>query len=394
MLPAVTSSVSEAVELGYAKLVEPDDLYDAPSWHAIDEAIGIAKPFTVLTLPERGSTQAVAAVWGMLVGDDAFWPFLRVDSVLSSFFAQRGLADEKAAAADTLSALMPSAYLGALRAGTTRLLLRPGVTGEPARQALRSLLEGTEEMAREAGLRSVACLYLPEASQLEREVLTSAGYAEFGPTLHVAILPVSTYDAYLAAMKQHRRSNVRRHRRLVARAGISINRERLTESLSEEMLPLEAQLYQKYEHVKHPTEMARIVHRDVIAAYGECALVITARSTDGVLRGYSAFIHAGDTLYSRDCGFDYPWQGRLPLYLETNFYSAVEFAEAVGARRIHYSYGSDQTKAEYGCELHPRLTYVKAFDPSLAASLAELADHVGGGPMMAGGSVAGRNFEC
>lgn len=375
MVPAVTSSVSEAVKLGYADLVEPNDLYDTPSWHAIDEAIGIAKPFTVLALPQRGSTQAVAAAWGLLVGEDAFWPFLRVDSVLSMFFAQRGLADA-AVTADTLSALMPSAYLGALRAGTTRLLLRRGVTGKQARQALWALLDGAEEMARDAGLRSVACLYLPATGQLEREVLAEAGYAEFGPTLHVAILPVSTFDAYLGSMSQHRRSNVRRHRRLVARAGVTISREQLTASLSEEMLPLEARLYQKYEHVKHPTEMARIVHRDVIAAYGERALVITARSTDGVLRGYSAFIHAGDTLYSRDCGFDYPWQGRLPLYLETNYHSAVELTEALGARQIHYSYGSDETKAGYGCELHPRMTYVKAFDPSLAAGLAELAERV------------------
>ena len=372
MLPVITSSVSEAVKFGYAELVAPDNLYDAPSWHAIDEAIGIAKPFTVLALPERGSTQAVAAAWGLLVGEDAFWPFLRADGVLSRFLAQSGLA-EGAATADSLSALMPSAYLGALRAGTTRLLLRPDAPGEQARQALRSLLDGAEEMARDTGLRSVGCLYIPATGQLEREVLAEAGYAEFGPTLHVAILPVSTFDAYLGSMKQHRRSNVRRHRRLVARAGVAISREQLTASLSEEMLPLEAQLYQKYEHVTHPTEMARIVHRDVIAAYGERALVITARSTDGVLRGYSAFIHAGDTLYSRDCGFDYPWQGRLPLYFETNFYSAVELAEALGARQIHYSYGSDETKAEYGCELHPRITYVKAFDPSLAASLAELA---------------------
>jgi hypothetical protein len=377
MVSAVTSSVSEAVKLGYAELVEPNDLYDTPSWHMLDEAIGIAKPFTVLALPQRGSTQAVAAAWGMLVGEDAFWPFLRVDRVLSMFFARRGLADG-AVAADALSALMPNAYLGALRAGTTRLLLRRGVAGKPAQQALRSLLDGAEEMAHDAGLRSVACLYLPAADQFAREVLAEAGYVEFGPTLHVAILPVSTFAAYLGSMTQHRRSNVRRHRRLVARAGVTISREVLTASLSEEMLPLEAQLYQKYEHVKHPTEMARIVHRGVIAAYGERAPVITARSTDRVLRGYSAFINMGDTLYSRDCGFDYPWQGRLPLYLETNYYSAVELAEALGARQIHYSYGSDETKAEYGCELHPRMTYVKALDPALQANLAELAERVRG----------------
>jgi hypothetical protein len=375
LITTATSSVAEAVRLGYGELVDSSNLYDSPSWHAIDEAIGIAEPFTILVLPAEGSTQAVAAAWGMFVDEKAFWPFMRVDTVLSMLLTQHGLA-EGAGAPDSLSALMPSAYLGALRAGTTRLLAHPGVTGEQAKRALQSLLDGAEQLARDAGLRSVACLYLPAADQLEREVLAEAGYAEFGPALNVAMLPVSTFGAYLGAMSQHRRSNVRRHRRLVTAAGVSIRRERLTASLSEEMLPLEAQLYQKYEHVKHPTEMARIVHREVIAAYGEHALVITARSADGALRGYSAFVHLGDTLYSRDCGFDYSWQGRLPLYLETNFYSAVELAEALGVRQIHYSYGSDETKAEYGCDLHPRMTYVKAFDPALAASLPELAVRV------------------
>jgi hypothetical protein len=375
LITTATSSVSEAVKLGYAGLAAAGDLYDSPEWHAIDEAIGIAKPFTVLALPGEGSTRAAAGTWGMFVGDEAFWPFMRADTVLSMFLARHGPAG-LAGAGGRLSALMPSAYLGALRAGTTRLLVRPDLTAEQAIRALRALLDGAEQVARDAGLRSVACLYLPAADRRAREVLAEAGYAGFGPALHVAMLPVSTFDAYLGGMSQHRRSNVRRHRRLVARAGVSVRRERLTASLSEQMLPLEAQLYQKYEHVKHPTEMARIVHRGVVEAYGERAPVITARSPDGALRGYSAFIHLGDTLYSRDCGFDYSWQGRLPLYLETNFYSAVELAEALGARQIHYSYGSDETKAEYGCELQPRMTYVKAFDPALAASLPELAERV------------------
>ncbi|HEV2451898.1 MAG TPA: peptidogalycan biosysnthesis protein [Streptosporangiaceae bacterium] len=380
MITTVTPSVAEAVELGYADLAESGDLYDSPAWHALDEAIGIAEPFTVLVLPDEGSTRAVAGTWGMVVDDQSFWPFMRIDTVLSAFLARRGEAPRPspggAAGAEGLSALMPSAYLGALRAGTTRLLTRPDVTGEQSEAALRSLLDGAEAMARARGLASVACLYLPVTDGPQREVLLARGYAGFGPALHVSILAVRPFDAYLASLSQHRRSNVRRHRRLVAAAGVTISREPLTAALSEEMLPLEAQLYQKYEHVTHPTQMARIVHGGIIAAYGEHAQVIAARSADGVLRGYSAFIHLGDTLYSRDCGFDYSWLGNLPLYLETNYYRAIEFAAEAGATRIHYSYGSDETKAAYGCQLHPRMTYVKAFDPALAAGLAELAERV------------------
>jgi predicted N-acyltransferase len=137
------------------------------------------------------------------------------------------------------------------------------------------------------------------------------------------------------------------------------------------MLPLEAQLYAKYGHHVYPTEMARSLHESVIKEYGQKAQVITARS-DGVLRGYAAFIQKNKTLYSRDAGFDYVWQQNLPLYYETVFYGAVELAARSDAREINYSYAAEETKAAHGCEVRSRWGYVKAFDEDVSRELKSL----------------------
>lgn len=134
------------------------------------------------------------------------------------------------------------------------------------------------------------------------------------------------------------------------------------------MLPLEAQLYLKYGHESHPTQMARILHHQVIETFPGHAPVITARH-DGILRGYAAFIQAGRVLYSRDVGFDYTWEPRLPIYFEVVFYAAVELAARLGAQLINYSYAAEDTRISHGCRLLPRVGYVKAFDPAVAAAL-------------------------
>src|SRR6266571_2546940 len=136
----------------------------------------------------------------------------------------------------------------------------------------------------------------------------------------------------------------------------------------EEMLPLEAQLFGKYGHESYPADTMRRQQRLVLSRFGRSIQVMTARAA-GALRGYTAFIRMNHTLYSRDGGFDYAWQGRLPLYFELLFYSPIEFAMRSGIREINYSYGSEQTKASRGCDVARRVGYVKALDPGADGDL-------------------------
>ena len=372
MTSIVLPSIQDARQYGYDALPDPDDLYHSPEWLAMDESIGIATPFSVVSVPPGAAASAPAATWGLVVEDTAFWPFMRIDHVLATLLDERQIV-RTPATERMLAALMPNAYLGALRGGTTRLPVRPDLDGPQALRAIEEVLAGTEEMARSAGVRSVAFFYVPPEDLALRRALIQRGYTEFGPNHHVAVLrvPGQTFDDYLRGFGKRRRDSIRWERRKIAAAGVQIGCEQLTSDLSRQMLPLEAQLYAKYGHHVYPEEMARILHESVIKKYGNSAPVITARAA-GVLRGYAAFIQVNKALYSRDTGYDYTWPERLPLYFEVLFYSAIELAMKSGVREIHYSYGSEDTKASRGCDLRPRLGYLKALDNAAAAELARL----------------------
>jgi len=372
MAVLVLPTVAEAQKHDWDDLHDPDDLYHSPKWLRMEEQIGIARPFHVLSVPE-GSPAAAAATWGLVVDESAFWPFMRIDTVLSDLLDDRQV-PQTAEVKEALGALMPSAYLGALRGGTNRLQIRPGLDPAAARAAATEVLDGVEAMAAGEGLRSAAFFYLPPEEELLRQVLRDRGYAEFGPLINVSVLTITgdTFADYLRRFGKRRRDSIRWERRNIGRAGVQISVEDLSPGLIEEMLPLEAQLYRKYGHASHPTEMARQLHQMVLPAYGRAARVITARA-DGGLRGYAAFIQVNQTLYSRDTGYDYGWEPKLPLYFEVLFYSAIELAMRSGAAQINYSYASDAPKASRGCELRPRLGYVKALDKDAALSLERLA---------------------
>jgi len=373
MTSIVLPTIQDARQYGYDSLPDPDDLYHSPEWLAMDESIGIARPFSVVSVPDGGAPAARAAAWGLVVEDTAFWPFMRIDHVLGTLLDERQIA-RAPATEQMLADLMPNAYLGALRGGTTRLPVRGDLAGPQAHHAIGEVLGGAEEMARAAGLRSVAFFYVPPEDLALRRALVRRGYVEFGPNHNVAVLRVGgqAFDEYLSGFGKRRRDSIRWERRKIAAAGVQIGCEELTTDLSRQMLPLEAQLYAKYGHDVYPEEMARILHESVIRQYGGSAPVITARAA-GVLRGYAAFIRVNKALYSRDTGYDYTWPIRLPLYFEVLFYSAIELAMKSGIREINYSYGSEDTKVSRGCDLRPRLGYLKAFDPGAAAELARLS---------------------
>ena len=372
MTSIVLPGIEDARQYGYDALPGPDDLYHSPEWLVMDESIGIATPFSVVSVPAGGALAAPAATWGLVVEDTAFWPFMRIDHVLATLLDERQIV-RTSATERMLAALMPNAYLGALRGGTTRLPVRPDLDGPQALRAIGEVLAGTEEMARSAGVRSVAFFYVPPEDLALRQALIQRGYTEFGPNHNVAVLrvPGQAFDDYLGGFGKRRRDSIRWERRKIAAAGVQIGCEQLTSDLSRQMLPLEAQLYAKYGHHVYPEEMARILHESVIKKYRNSAPVITARAA-GVLRGYAAFIQVNKALYSRDTGYDYTWSERLPLYFEVLFYSAIELAMKSGVREIHYSYGSEDTKASRGCDLRPRLGYLKALDKAAAAELARL----------------------
>ncbi len=243
-------TIENALEYGYEALQEPDDLYHSLGWLLMDEEIRIARPFSVVCIPDSGGS-AIAATWGLVVDDTAFWPFMRIDSVLSGLFGKRQVRQQPGTRR-AIRSLLPNAYLGALRGGTTRMPVAPGLDAETTLRAIGEVLDGVEAMASDEGLGSVAFFYVPAEDAALRAALTDRGYLRFGPMHNVSVLQVTTFSDYLGRLSTSRRRNVAWERNKIARAGVRIQVEPLTRELSEDMLPLEAQLYRKYGHETAP----------------------------------------------------------------------------------------------------------------------------------------------
>jgi hypothetical protein len=116
------TSIVDARQYGYDSLPDPDDLYHSPEWLAMDESIGIATPFSVVSARGRGVGRPRGDL-GLVVDDTAFWPFMRIDHVLATLLDERRIV-QTPATEQMLAALMPNAYLGALRGGTSRMPVR------------------------------------------------------------------------------------------------------------------------------------------------------------------------------------------------------------------------------------------------------------------------------
>jgi uncharacterized protein len=364
------STVEDAIAHGYGRLADPNDLYLSPRWLKLEQELGVAREaFHVLCVPEPDSSCPLAAAWGFHVDEAFWWPFVRTDLTLARLAGDR-LAPDAGQPGATLRSLLPNIYVGAYRGGTSALRVQPGLGEETASRAIGEVIDAIEATARARGIRSTTFLYLSPGDRLVRQVLLDHGYLAIGPVHNVAVFQVrgQTFEDYLRGFGKRRRDSIKWERRKIAAAGVKVGVEELSPQLSEEMFPLESQLYSKYGHPHYPASFNRRLHAGVRREYGPDAWAITARSA-GTLRGYASFLRVNEILYSRDTGYDYTWRGDLPLYFELLFYSAIELAMQSGIREIHYAYGSEQTKASRGCELLPRLGYVKAFDEQTADEL-------------------------
>jgi predicted N-acyltransferase len=246
------------------------------------------------------------------------------------------------------------------------------------------IVAATEELARDAGARSVSLLYVEEHDRGLRDALGEAGFVELPSALSARLeLSGATFEDYLQHLKPKRRSKVRHEQRQLEAAGVSFEVRALDDRLIETIVPLELALYRKYGGGLAEDEVFAL-HRAVARCMPDRARVLTAEH-GGRVRGFVVLIRWGSTLYARQGGFDYDFQGRLPLYFGVVFYAAVEHALATGMKRIEYGIGSAAAKASRGCHIRRQFGYVKVFDPAVYAPLERLAQSL---------AAASRNGVC
>lgn len=358
-LPAIRAA-------GWDDLAGAFELYVSTSWLSVEERIASGPVTYVLGLREG---HLLAGLPCYVLGPETPpWPFARVDAFIARLFKERGR--DVAPVAAKLARALPTVLCGGRRPGHARLLLSQGLDGAERRQLAGAVLEEAESFAKSSGAASVSFLYVDEDDRELREALQERGYAEFPSAIASRLAVPPDFDMYLQELGADRRNMVRRERKRLGAAGIEYGAQPLSEALLAEILPLELALCAKYGVEFSPADATRL-HRAVAAEMGEQAQILTAQR-DGKVRGFLVLIRWRDTLFGRQAGFDYEFQGDLPLYFGLIFYAAIEHAIRVGARHIEYGLGSEQAKALRGCVQRRQYGYLKAFEPEAHAALREV----------------------
>jgi hypothetical protein len=373
---ATTSDLAQLAGMGWQELVGDGDFYASLPWLAYRE---ISPPYGKVTyhvaLDEHALPVAGLAT-ALYSSDVGHVRFTRADLVLAAALERNGLGCLK-----TNAELMPNLYCGAPQIGFSRPVFRPELNLATRERAIEALLWAVEKSAAEKDAASIAFLYVDEEDLMLRRALTRDGYHEFLTTEHsVLSIDWTDFETYLGSVRHKRRYAVRREMRELNAAGVELRVEPLTEAVAAEIAPLIDNLDRKYasrEGVSEPRDHAEIARLTTslnqrIQMLGEDALV-SVGVADGAVRGAAMLYRSGRHLFARDIGFDYAYQGPLPLYFGVLFYSPIAYAIAVGIRRIDYGIEFASEKTSRGCRASRQYGYIYSSDTVLQEHLRSVA---------------------
>jgi uncharacterized protein len=159
--------------------------------------------------------------------------------------------------------------------------------------------------------------------------------------------------------------------RRLTEAGVSFRTEPLTPELATRLAPLEEQLYQRYGTPGDAGTLGTIMAS--IATNLPAQAEVLLAEVEDVICGFTVVLSDGKELYARQTGYDYSAKGGLPLYFATVYYELVRLAQIRGISVIHYGTGAGKTKLSRGCREIETVAWVKSFNPSAQADLADLA---------------------
>jgi uncharacterized protein len=298
--------------------------------------------------------------------------YVRLDRVLEAILAR----SEVRGARGLASALMPNLFCGARPPSYSRLLTLPAESSQRRRLVDRMLLE-VEAAARDLAARSIWFPFVDEDDVGLRQGLLAAGYAEF-PSAYCCILevPAGGLQAYLRRFSSDRRTSILRELRRLQGAGVRLSVTAATEERVDELVPLRLSHARKHAIPTPPQHLADDLVRLIRRLPGR--ILLSQASSAGSLRAFALFIRSEEELYARYVGFDYQFQGKLPLYFAVLFYAPLDYAAAEGISRIEYGAASYEAKLSRGCRAIYQLSYVRCLEPELQVTLESVLDQVDG----------------
>jgi hypothetical protein len=364
---------AQLAALGWDDMLGTGDFHLSTIWLGVLEEMLSVKPVYLVATDQRGALAGL--VVHRLDATAPPWDFYRLDRVLSRLLTRAQpfgleLPDRIEPPIHETGSVLPTLLCGGRHTSYSRLLVNPQLGPTDAMDVTKSVLDAVDELAAQLDARTAGFMFVDEPDVRLTTALTDHGYHRF---VHgqSSVLDVvgTTLDDYLAQRSKKRRWSIRKEIRQLAEAGVSYRVRPLDEDTIAQITPLEIALEARY-GVDDDIESAARNHRVVSRHLGDQIRTMAAEA-DGRVRGFLNFVHWRDDITIRQAGFDYAFQGSLPLYFGVLFYAMVPFAMEVGARHIHYSVESETAKRSRGCRTVQQLGFAKGFGAPWSAQIAD-----------------------
>lgn len=368
-LDVAVSCLGSAAQLGgsdWDDMAGERDFFATTRWMGHMELSLPRRPLYLVGRPTSGGPAIAGLPCYAIDGDATILPQARPDDVILRRFAEAEWAGGAPPVA--VPPTMPTLYCGSRQIGYSRLLRRPGVPAAMQQEAVHAVLAGAEAAGREMGAVSLSFLYVDADDLQLRRALCRHGFGEFfSASCWVLQVRWPDLEAYLESLGGRRAYKIRYDRRKIRAAGVEVGVRPLSPKLVDELATLNAHLLEKY-GVPVMVEQIQTSLWRLLRQLGDRAVVAVAEQA-GRVRGFALFVRHRDALYPLQLGFDYGFQGRLPLYFEVAFYAPIEHAIATGCTRIELGCGADQAKRSRGCREIRQFGYVKCLDPGVQRDL-------------------------
>jgi predicted N-acyltransferase len=344
------------------ELNSASDLHLAGRWLQAVEASRRDQPVYVVRRDGAGAFQG--AVVGYLVAGAAngntegLSQFTRADCLLAS--ALRGAGALVPDLEAILPRLMPDLLCGGWTLANSGLALSKTLASDERAPVAAELVAGIARAAAEVGAQSVCFPYVEQRNHELRDALRAHGFLEFPAASHYALdVTWSSFDEYTGL-----RRTIRQELAKLGRAGVAFRVAPLDEAIARAVVPLALGTVEKNQGTATTAQMLdRLL---MMARFG--GQIIVAEHAN-VIRGFGVILEWQERLYARMVGFDYEFQGSLPLYFGV-MYEQIRYAIARGLRRIEYAIAGDRAKILRGATPFPQVGYVLVRDPADAARLA------------------------
>lgn len=310
-------------------LVPPGDIYASRPWLLHLEYI--TGPITVVTARGDGVLQGCVPAWrGLDTSTGLFDP-------VDMFQGLPGPWTE-----DFL-------WLGTPRSTHNTLAC---VTDARRPSVLARLIRSARDHAKGHGLHGVIAPYMP-VTQAEELAAAHPGASVLLHAVEGNIdVPPGGMADVLAAADPKNRSHLQQEMRRFAGAGYSLDWEKLTGPLTDEIAPLIARNRRKYGSTQGPEWLHRVFEAQWRAGLTNDTAVCLGRR-DGKVVATSVHYRHGPSLHFRYSGASDAEARRHYAYYATSFYGPIDYAAQHGIRHLGVSISSLEAKIRRGAVLDP-----------------------------------------